>query len=50
MKKVVARCKCCDTEILESCQLAGFTEEIDGKIYTFCCQTCAKQYKPEKTK
>ncbi len=48
MKKVVAKCKYCDTEIQESCQLANFTKEIDGKIYTFCCRICAEQYNPEK--
>jgi len=48
--KVDTKCKCCDTELEEPCELANYTTEIDGKTYTFCCQTCATQYKQEKAK
>jgi YHS domain-containing protein len=50
MKKVETKCKSCDIKTDESCELANYTTEIDGKTYTFCCQTRAKQYKKEKAK
>ena len=50
MKKVETKCKSCDTKTDESCELANYTTEIDGKTYTFCCQTRAKHYKKEKAK
>jgi YHS domain-containing protein len=50
MKKVETKCKSCDTKTDEPCELANYTTEIDGKIYTFCCQIRAKQYKKEKAK
>jgi YHS domain-containing protein len=51
MKKENAKCKCCDTETSgQNCQLAAYTTVIDGKMYTFCCQTRANQYKQKETK
>jgi YHS domain-containing protein len=50
MKKVETKCKICDMETDEPCELANYTAEIDGKKYTFCCKTRAEQYKKEKEK
>jgi len=48
MKKEAVKCKCCNIEIQEACQLAAYSTVIDGKTYTFCCLTCANQYKQDK--
>lgn len=51
MKKETVKCKFCDIEIRgEACQLAAYSTVIDGKTYTFCCLTCASQYKQDKVK
>jgi hypothetical protein len=50
MKKIIVKCECCDLEIQETCELANFSRVIDGKTHTFCCRTCADQYKPGKAK
>ena len=50
MKKVETKCKSCESEKEEPCDLANYTTEIDGKTYTFCCQSHAAQYKAEKSK
>ena len=49
MKEELTKCKCCDIEI-QDCELAAYSTVIDGKTYTFCCQTCANQYKSAKAK
>lgn len=44
------KCQCCNAEISsETCELAAYFTVIDGKKYTFCCKTCAKEYEQEKT-
>ena len=50
MKKETVKCKCCDKEIRETCQLAAYSTVINGKTIAFCCQTCANDYKQDKTK
>ena len=46
MKKETAKCKCCGIETpSETCQLAAYTTEVDGKKVSFCCQNCAPQEK-----
>lgn len=50
MMKMETKCKYCGSKTDEPCDLANYTTEINGKIYTFCCQTCATKYKTEKTK
>jgi hypothetical protein len=46
MKKEIAKCKFCDVEIPgDTCQLAAYTTEVDGKKISFCCQNCAPQEK-----
>ncbi len=48
--KVETKCKYCGSKADEPCDLANHTTEIDGKIYTFCCQSCATKYQAEKSK
>lgn len=48
--KVETTCKYCNTKTDLTCNLANYTTQIDGKTYTFCCQTCATKYKTEKAK
>jgi YHS domain-containing protein len=45
------KCQFCSTEIpSQSCELAAYFAVIDGKKYTFCCKTCAKEYERDKAK
>ncbi len=48
--KLEIKCEYCGSKSDEPCDLADYTTEIDGKTYTFCCQTCAAKYKTERTK
>ena len=50
MKKIIAKCERCDAQIQETCELAIYSRIIDGETHTFCCKTCANQYKPDKAK
>lgn len=48
--KVEIKCKYCGSKADEPCEFANYTNEIDGKTYTFCCQNCATKYQAEKSK
>ena len=50
-KTEFVKCQYCNIEIpSETCELAAYSAVIDGKEYTFCCKTCAKDYEREKAK
>jgi YHS domain-containing protein len=51
MKSKFIKCKSCSSEISsEKCEYATYTTIIDGKEYTFCCMSCAKEYEQKQAK
>ena len=50
MKKVETKCKSCNSTNEEPCEFANYTTKIEGKTYTFCCQSGADKQKQQAKK
>ena len=50
MKSKFVKCNSCNSEIIsDKCELAAYSTVIDGKVFTFCCKNCAKDYESDST-
>ncbi len=51
MKTEFVKCEWCNEDIAsEKCELATYSTIINGKEYSFCCKTSAKEYEHETPK